>query len=121
MLAATRIYDRAEIAASLGIAMRSLERLYARELNWTNPKVDAQVMLAIIYHAGGNGDPKNADPATTRWYGTNRLGFKERREVKHSGAIGSIDLSKLSDEELDIYEALSNRVSVAGDVPSGES
>jgi phage terminase small subunit len=52
------------------------------------------------------------------------MGWKEpKQEVGHSGAVGSYDLSKLSDDELKRVEAILSRAAISGPagVPGGDS
>ena len=54
-----------------------------------------------------------AVPSMTIFWLKTRMGWKDATQVQHTGAVGSYDFTKLSDEELERLDALLERISVA--------
>ncbi|WP_285445487.1 terminase small subunit [Xanthomonas sp. fls2-241-TYG-148] len=63
---------------------------------------------------------KQASAAVTATMGKGKLSGLLVERHRHSGAIGTYDLSKLSDDELDRLESILGPLAVAGGDPSGE-
>ena len=105
----------ADIAAVIGIDAKTLRKHYARELDFAGIKANVAVgRTAFLMATGG---PRRlwreAVPSMTIFWLKTRMGWKETAQVQHTGAVGSYDLTKLSDEELERLDALLERISVA--------
>jgi hypothetical protein len=117
---------RKQICEYLEIVDSTLHVYYADEIRRAKFEIDMLVGQSAVQQATGGaltmdaqgkslGSWKEAVPAMTKLYLTTRLegAFKEApQEHRHSGAIGSYDLTKLSDEELDRIEATLARATV---------
>lgn len=126
-------YNQDEIAKVLVIAPTTLRRRFRDELDLGKARTDAMVTQSIIHMAqGGKGtedspaDWTRANPSMASFYAKCRMGWKEpKQEIAHSGAVGTFDMSKLSDEEVDhitdILERAANRSPAAdnGGGPDG--
>jgi phage terminase small subunit len=74
--------------------------------------------LQAIHDAQIEKDPRTAIAAIQE---ANRMdGSHAAQKHQHAGAIGTYDLSKMSDDELDRLEAILGPLALAGGDPSGE-
>lgn len=77
------------------------------------------VALNVLVDVAKKGESESARVAAAnalldRGYG------KPRQAVEHSGSVGTYDISKLSDDELDKLEHILGPLALAGRDPSGE-
>jgi hypothetical protein len=100
--------ESAHIAAVLGIDAKTLRKHYAAELDVAAIKANAAVgRTAFLMATGG---PRRlwqkAVPSMTIFWLKTRMGWKDTTQLQHTGAVGSYDLTKLSDEDLERLIAL---------------
>ena len=93
----------ADIAAVIDIDAKTLRKHYAGELDVAAIKANAAVgRTAFLMATGG---PRRlwrqAVPSMTIFWLKTRMGWKETAQVQHTGAVGSYDYSKVSDEDLE--------------------
>lgn len=93
-----------DIAKSLKIAYNTLRKHFAEELERGVINTNFQVQESLFKKATGEGQAS----VTAAIYWTKvRCGWKEPpQSIRHSGTIGSYDLTKLSDEQLQQLETL---------------
>jgi len=101
----------ADIAAVIGIDAKTLRKHYAAELDVAAIKANAAVgRTAFLMATGG---PRRlwhkAVPSMTIFWLKTRMGWRDATQVQHTGAVGSYDLTKLSDEDLERMIALLER------------
>lgn len=80
------------IAGVLGIDAKTLRKHYREELDHALAKANATIGGSLFNKA------KSGDTTAMMFWLKTRAGFKERQEIEHSG---SIDINKMSDEELE--------------------
>jgi len=92
----------------IGIDEKTLRKHYAGELDVAAIKANAAVgRTAFLMATGG---PRRlwrqAVPSMTIFWLKTRMGWKETAQVQHTGAVGSYDYSKLSDDDLARLDAI---------------
>jgi len=112
------------IAESIGISAPTLRKYYAKEIKLGHVKANEKV-AAFLYTKATTDGPQ-AVTAAIFWAKT-RMRWRETDRLEHTGAGGgpirteSVDLTKLSDEELDAYIAIRQKMDGApGDDDSGD-
>ena len=100
--------SHASIAKVIGIDEKTLRKHYAGELDVAAIKANAAVgRTAFLMATGG---PRRlwrqAVPSMTIFWLKTRMGWKETAQVQHTGAVGSYDYSKLSDDDLARLDAI---------------
>ena len=117
------------IATLMGMDSTTLRRHFRVELDQGIARANATVGRSAFQQAvGGSGteaepaDWHHAVPAMTIWWTKTRMGWKEaKQEIQHSGALGTYDLTKVSDRDLDTLEAILARANGAPDKDGAES
>lgn len=104
-----------DIAKVVGIGRSTLDKYYREELDRAETIANAKV-AGFLY--------KNAEAGNVTaqifWLKT-RARWKEQPTVhQHSGAVGTYDLSKATDEELERLESVLRSIAVSSGNPSGE-
>ena len=102
-------YRETDIADAAGIGASTLSKHYRDELDNAKPRVDAQMTSTLVMlGTGGPGEGawKSANVAANLFYHKAYMGKNERQQIMHSGAVGSYDLSKLTDEQLEQLERI---------------
>lgn len=92
---------QADISNKIGINEETLRLHYRQELDDGTLEANAKVAQSLFNKAIGN--DKSSVTAAIFWLKT-RARWTERHEIEHSGNIGSMDLTKLTDEELAILK-----------------
>ena len=87
------------IAMVIGVSRPTLRKYYRQELNTAH--LLASVDVAGNLYKIATGDSKQAVAAAKFWLAC-RAGWKANVGVTHSGAIGSYDLSKITDADLQL-------------------
>jgi hypothetical protein len=95
------------IAAYIGIAVGTLYRHYAREIQFAFIEVGANVGSSMVRSALDPKDPNHHD--ARKYWLSRRGGWKETSIVENTGAIGVFDFSNLTDGELANLERLLTR------------
>lgn len=106
------------------IAPKTLRRAFREELDTGMTKANAKVAESLFVQAVGapavlNGDGKvlreeqKRVPACGIFWAKTRMGWREPQVIQHSGAIGSYDLSKLSDEQIKQIETILSQAAIA--------
>jgi hypothetical protein len=85
----------ADISRVAGLDPKTLRKHYRDELDLGETKANAQV-AGFLFNAAKNGNVT----ARIFWLKTRAKWRETPMELKHSGAIGSKDLSELSDDDL---------------------
>ena len=99
----------ADISGVVGIDPKTLRKYYREELDFGETKANAQV-AGFLFSAAKNGNVT----AQIFWLKTRAKWRETPVELKHSGSIGSRDLSQFSDEELmSMISTLSTEISLA--------
>ena len=76
------------------------------------------MQTAVMRAVGGpEANWREADGQMTRWLLSVRYGLNDRVNVAHSGAVGTFDLSKLTDADLAHLESILAPVTIAGSDP----
>ena len=86
----------ADIAQVIGIDPKTLRKYYREELDLGEAKANAQV-AGFLFAAAKGGNVT----AQIFWLKTRARWKEAPSELKHSGAVGTYDAAKLSDEELE--------------------
>jgi hypothetical protein len=84
-----------DIARVIGIDPKTLRKCYREEIDLGSTKATAQV-AGFLFSAAKNGNVT----AQIFWLKT-RARWKETAELHHSGAVGTYDLSQLTDAQLE--------------------
>lgn len=103
-----------------GIAPHTLRKHYRDQLDVGKAQVDAMVTQSIVLQALGGqpvpGQPINwreASSSMSAFYARTRMGWKEPpQEQKHTGAVGTYDLTGMSLDKLKQLEAILGPVAV---------
>lgn len=104
---------REEIAAFIGIGKTTLEKYYGRELELGRVKADSKVAESLFKKATSDDHPQATTAAI--WWEKTRAGRKEpKQDIGLSGAIGTFDASKLTDDELAVLEPILARLAGVG-------
>lgn len=98
-----------DIATVLGIHRATLDRHYRAELDRATTMANAKVAGYLFENA-----KKGNVTAQIFWLKTRARWKEPTQEHQHTGAIGSYDLTRVSDADLDRIEAVLARASVAG-------
>jgi hypothetical protein len=112
-----------KIAIVLDCSLTTMRRHYERELKVARLEADAAVSQSILMQAIGGPDQnwREAVPAMSRLYAETRLGWKPPpQEIKHGGAIGQYDLTKVPLDKLEQILAILEPAAAVSD-PSGNS
>jgi hypothetical protein len=96
-----------DISRVVGIDPKTLRKCYREELDLGAPKANAQV-AGFLFNAARNGNVT----AQIFWLKTRARWKEPPAEQKHSGSLGTYDLTKLSDADLARFESLVAAVSV---------
>lgn len=117
-----------EIAAASGIDTKTLRKHYRETLDTAYLKAGGTLMhTAYLKGIGATSaqptpNPELADTRMLIFLLTHRFGLAApAQELKHSGAIGTFDLTKLTDDELSTLEPILARLAIAGGSASGDS
>ena len=105
------------ISAALGISEATLRKHFRPELDAGMAKANSKI-VANLYRQATKDDFK-AFPAA-RFWAENRLGWRQKVDHHHTGAVGSYDLSKVSDDDLARLENILGPVADARGDQSGE-
>ena len=91
-----------EIALEIGISDDTMRKYYRAELDSAKRRAHAAVGQSLLMQAVGGPEQnwREAVPAATIFYAKTRMGWKEKVGLDHSGAVGLIDYSKLTDDQL---------------------
>lgn len=112
--------SHASIATFIGVARQTLENHYQTELDMGACKANTKVAAAQFARATQVNHPQGV--AAGIWWEKTRSGMREpKQELAHSGAIGTFDLSKLTDAELTTLEPILARLALAGGSSGGDS
>jgi hypothetical protein len=107
------------IAKVLKIAPKTLRKHFRDELDTAHVKANSAVAQSLYRKATSDG-PQSVTAAI--FWAKTRMGWRETpTEHRHSGAVGSYDLSRVSDADLDRIEAVLARASVASGNTGGDS
>jgi hypothetical protein len=90
-----------DIARTVGIDPKTLRKCYRDELDLGETKANAQV-AGFLFTAAKSGNVS----AQIFWLKTRARWKESPAEHKHSGAVGTYDLTKLSDAELERLVAI---------------
>lgn len=119
-------WNRDRIGVALDIDAETLRKYYRVELDHSKAIVDAMVTQSIIQMACGGpgaGNWEKAVPSMASFYAKCRMNWKDPKlEVNLSGAVGTYDMSKMSDDDLRrVTEILSRaEISAPNGVSSGD-
>ena len=91
----------AEIARVIGIDPKTLRKCYREELDLGETKANAQV-AGFLFNAARNGNVT----AQIFWLKTRARWKEPAAEHRHSGALGTYDLTKVSDADLGRLESI---------------
>jgi hypothetical protein len=119
------------IADVLGCDGKTLRKHYRRELDVSYAELGAQLMNVGVRRAlgayGGSKpdeaqpDPEKVDPVLWKFLMERRFGMvPPPQRLQHSGAVGSYDLSALSDEDLDRLEQIHAKLAATAGDQGGE-
>lgn len=89
------------VAIKIGISRTTLFKYYARELEVSHIEANAAV-AQTAYQMAKSGKV----PAMTMFWLKTQACWRETNHLQHSGAVGTYDLSNLSDEQLTKLEAI---------------
>jgi len=97
-----------DIARAIGISDETMRKYYREELDTAKVRADAAVAQSLLMQAVGGAEQnwREAVPAATIFYAKTRMGWKEKIGLDHSGAVGLIDYSKLTDDQLRTLAAI---------------
>lgn len=106
------------IAGLIGIDPKTLRKHYRKELDHAFSAANVAISNSLYNKAMGDG-PQAV--AAIKWWDVSRGGFRETFVNEHVGRDGgpimTMDLSKLSDEQINVLEALIGPLTV----PSGDA
>jgi hypothetical protein len=103
-----------QIAAVLGIHQETLRKHFRKELDTAYIKANSSVAQYLFENA------KSGNVTAQIFWLKTRAGWKEPPQAhQHSGAVGTYDLSKLSEDELERLEAILSRTESPAN-PSGD-
>jgi hypothetical protein len=116
--------DQDSIGRVVGVSDATLRKHYAEELATAAAKANAMVGQSLFHQAVGGPERDWTKASTTAgiWWEKTRMGRREpKHEVALSGSVGSYDLTKLSDEDLQrLKSILAPATGLLGN-PSGNS
>lgn len=98
-----------EMARVLGITPKTLRKFYADEIEHAKLRTDALMVSTLILNATGGPKQKwdQANITALIFYMKTRMGWKEPAQaLHHSGAVGSYDLTGLTDEQFNDLEKI---------------
>lgn len=104
----------ADISRVIGIDPKTLRKNYRDELDLGETKANAQV-AGFLFSAAKNGNVT----AQIFWLKTRARWKEPAAEHKHSGALGTYDMTKVSDADLARLESILSPVADAGRNPGG--
>lgn len=105
----------AKIALVLGVGYTTLHKHFRRELDVAHIEANAEVgQTAFTLAKSGK------CPAMTMFWLKTRAGWREVSRHEHSGAIGTYDLSKVSDADLNKLESILGPIADATTDSGGE-
>lgn len=104
-----------QIAAVLDIGLSTLQKHFRDELDTAYVKANARVAQSLFDNATKNGNVA----AQIFWLKTRARWKEPKQEHQHSGAVGSYDLTKVSEGELEQLIAILERVSEGAPAVSG--
>ena len=116
-------HKQEKIACVLGIDPKTLRKHYRDQLDNANERNLALLMNTALMQAVGGPELKwkEANPGMTKWLLQVLGGLKEpARNINLGGAVGTYDLSQLSDDQLAQLHALLSNAAIAGGVGSGD-
>ena len=99
-----------EIARVMRMDPKTLRKHFRDVLDLEKPKANATV-IANLYRQASKDDFRAVGAAA--FIAKTQLGWREKSEVQHTGAVGSYDVSKLAslgDEELKAFESILTRI-----------
>ena len=88
-----------EIGKVIGVSKPTLEKHYREELDRAQSEANAKVAESLFRKATGDG--AQAVTAAIFWLKTRARWKEAPAELKHSGSVGTYDMTKLSDGELE--------------------
>ena len=95
---------QAQICEVIGISPNTLAKHYPDELRTAKHTADAAVIMTLHNLATGGPGPdawKKANVSAAIFWAKTRMGWKEpKNELVHSGAVGTFDLTRVTDDEL---------------------
>lgn len=111
-------FRQEHIARVIGIDMKTLRKYYREQLDMAYAKDAADLRYtAKLKAVGGPPDPetgelnwREADGPMLRFLLASQYGVSPMQRMQHSGAVGSFDLTKLTDEELSNLEAIRTKL-----------
>jgi hypothetical protein len=112
-------WKQEEICPVIGVSEKTLRAHYRNELDIGKAHTDAMVTMSIVHMAqGGAGtsiepaDWRKANPLMAKLYAECRMGWRPpKQEVGLSGSVGHLDLSNLSDADLERVDEILSRIS----------
>jgi hypothetical protein len=104
-----------EIAAVLGIGKTSLFKYYLAELQTSHIEANATVAQTAFKLA-----TSGKCPAATFFWLKTRARWRETNYIEHRGAIGTYDLTKVTDADLNKLEAILGPITDAAGDPGRE-
>ena len=104
----------ADIARTLGVDAKTLRKHYRDELDLGATKANAQV-AGYLFTAAKSGNVT----AQIFWLKTRARWKEPAAEYKHSGALGTYDMTKVSDADLARLESILAPVADTGSDPGG--
>jgi hypothetical protein len=112
--------DVATISKIAGITAATIYRHYGHEMRTASAKKDLLVLQSAFLKAVGGPDQnwEKADAATQRWWISCRQGWAL---PQHQGAngLGGMDLSRLTDEQLDELERIMEAAAIGPEMDAG--
>ncbi len=96
-----------DVSRILGISTRTLRKHYRNELDNGAAKANVMVTSTLYQAATGGGNWRDANMTAAIWWDKTRNGKVEpKQSVELSGAVGTYDLSKLTDEQLTALQSI---------------
>jgi hypothetical protein len=119
------------IAGVIGCDGKTLRKHYRKELDVSYAELGAQLMSVGVRRALGafggpkpgeeKPDPEKVDTSLWKFIMERRFGMVPPvTRLQHGGAVGSFDLSSLSDEDLDRLESIHAKLAASAGDPGGE-
>lgn len=95
-----------EIAQVLKIDPKTLRKHYQEELDSGHIKANAQI-AGFLFNSAKNGNVA----AQIFWLKTRAKWREQPTELRHSGVVGHYDLSRASDDDLNLLQTIITRIS----------
>ena len=103
---------QAEITRVIGVNEKTLRKHFREILDTAMVQANANV-VANLYKQATKDDPRSITAAI--YWTKVRLRWREpKAELEHSGAVGTYDLSKLNDAQLDALQSILAGAALAG-------